>query len=180
MMKLEIDSTGCIQQAIDVDEPEREGCTYIEYEGLITWSAPTASSRLRLVAGVATWVEEATIAQQRAAKIVEINAAHELANRTSFTFNGKQIQANEHSMNQIQTTNGGVLLRGGMHPQWQGAWKAMDNTYVAIPDVATWKLFYDAIETTGQANFAKAQALKVKLAAATSAEEIASINWEST
>lgn len=141
---------------------------------------PTPTSQMKWIDGAPAWVEGATMAQLRDAKRIEINEAHELANKTSFTFMGKEIQANAHSMNQIQITNGGVLLRGALHPNWQGAWKTLDNEYVLIPDVVTWKAFYDAIETTGQSNFAKAQALKAQLASATTLEQVAAITWSAT
>ena len=127
--------------------------------------------------GAPALVDLRPLAEIQRAKKDEINAAHELANLTSFVFQGKDIQANAHSMRQIEVTNGGVLARGALRATWGGAWKALDNSYVAIPDVATWRAFYDAIEETGTNNYNRAQALKAQVDAALTAEAVAAITW---
>ena len=53
----------------------------------------------------------------------------------------------------------------------------MDNSYVLIGDVDAWKAFYGSMFAAGNANFARAQALKALLAAATTADEVAAIGW---
>jgi len=75
--------------------------------------------------------------------------------------------------------NGYVSLNSAMPPGWAsvGGWKAVDNTYVVIPDIAAWKAFYLSMFAAGNANFAKAQTLKAQLAAATTVEQINAIVW---
>lgn len=141
---------------------------------------PTATSVLTFIGGAFGSREAASLADLRQAKVNQINAAHMLANVTSFTFMGKEIQANAHSMQQIQITDLGIRRRGGLRANWQGAWKTLDNGHVLIPDLATWNAFMDAIEDTGSANFAKAQALKAQLASATTSEQVAAITWSTT
>jgi hypothetical protein len=120
----------------------------------------------------------ADIAALKTAKNAEINLARATANQTSFTYSGKLIACDQLSRSDIDATNGSVALNGAMPPAWPGAWKAMDNSYVAIPDVATWKAFYAAMVAQGTANFGKAQTLKTQLAAATTAAQIAAVVWQ--
>lgn len=119
-----------------------------------------------------------TLAQLKATKNDEINAARLAANFSHFEHAGKQIACDQLSRSDIDGTNGFVALYGALPPGWPGGWKAIDNTYVAIADVAAWKAFYASMFAAGNANFARAQALKDALAAATTAEEVAAIGWD--
>lgn len=177
MIYAEVDENGFIVQFVEQDTmPDWGENGFFPASEFVAWvGGPT--QRLAWNAGSPAWIELANLAELRARKNAEINAAHELANRTSFTFAGKEIQANEHSMVQIQMTDAGIRRRGGLRSDWQGAWKTLNNGYVAIPDVATWNAFMDAIETTGSTNFSKAQALKLEVALAQTADDIALIEW---
>lgn len=54
----------------------------------------------------------------------------------------------------------------------------MDNTYVAIPDKATWVQFYGAMVAAGMTHFNHAQALKSQLSAATTAAQVEAVpDW---
>jgi len=64
-----------------------------------------------------------------------------------------------------------------MPVDWVGGWKTIANTYVPIPDVATWGRFYLSMTGQGKVNFAHSQALKAQLAAATTAEQVEEIVW---
>jgi hypothetical protein len=123
------------------------------------------------------WQDLRTLAEVKLLKNLQINESRLAANRTSFTFNNKQIAADALSRSDIDAMHGIVLLNSEMPAGWQGGWKAMDNTYVAIPDVATWSLFYTAMVSQGQSNFAHSQELKATLAAATTIEEVEAITW---
>lgn len=123
-------------------------------------------------------VDMRTLDEVRATKNAAINAARLAANRSSFAFGGKQIACDELSALDIAAMNGIVSLTGAMPPNWLGQWKAMDNTYVPIPDRATWISFYAAMVQAGTANFSHAQSLKAALAAATTNAEVDSITWE--
>jgi hypothetical protein len=113
----------------------------------------------------------------KAAKNAEINAARLAANFTSFTHAGKAIACDQLSRSDIDGTNGFVGLYGTLPPGWPGGWKAVDNTYVPISSVDGWKAFYSSMFAAGNANFAKAQALKTQLEAATTAAEVQAIVW---
>ena len=117
------------------------------------------------------------LAPLKAAKNEEINAARLAANFSTFQHAGKAIACDQLSRSDIDGTNGFVVLYGALPPGWPGGWKAADNTYVAIATVADWKAFYSSMFAAGNANFAKAQALKGLLAAADTAAEIAAIHW---
>lgn len=140
-------------------------------------AALVASATLPFFGGEITSDKTQTLETIKARKNAEINRARLAANRTSFPFQGKLISFDELSQLDISTTNGGIALRNAMPPNWAGGWKAVDNTYVTIPDVATWIQFYGAIEAQGSANFEHAQALKVTLEAATTVEEIDAVAW---
>ncbi len=113
----------------------------------------------------------------KASKNEEINAARLAANFSSFPFAGKQIASDQLSRSDIDGTNGYVSLYGAMPPGWPGVWKATDNSYVPLPDVAAWKDLYSAMFAQGNANFAHSQVLKALLAAADTPEDVAAIHW---
>lgn len=113
----------------------------------------------------------------KAAKNAEINAARLAANFSTFPYADKAIACDQLSRSDIDGTNGFVSLYGSLPPGWPGGWKAVDNTYVPISSVAEWKAFYSSMFAAGNANFAKAQALKEQLEAATTPEEVQFITW---
>lgn len=117
------------------------------------------------------------LAELKAEKNAEINTARLAANFSTFTHAGKAIACDQLSRSDIDGTNGFVALYSTLPPGWPGGWKAVDNTYVAIADVAAWKAFYASMFAAGNANFAKAQTLKTQLDAATTAEQVAAIAW---
>lgn len=107
----------------------------------------------------------------------QINAWRLQANRTSFTFAGKEIACDELSRSDIDGTLGKILLTGAFPAGWPGGWKAIDNTYVTITDLETWTAFFSAMVDQGSANFAYSQLLKADVAAATTTEEVEAIVW---
>lgn len=117
------------------------------------------------------------LADLKAAKNDEINSARLAANFSTFQHAGKAIACDQLSRSDIDGTNGFVALYGSLPPGWPGGWKAVDNTYVPIASVNDWKAFYASMFAAGNANFAKAQALKAQLDAATTAEQVAAIVW---
>lgn len=170
-----IDADGWLVGVYNDPEPGLELIAEASWEG---WpAAPAPDLRCRRVAGAWQWQESRSLAQLKADKNTEINAARMAANRSGFMFAGKLISTDELSRSDIDGTNGTVTLTGGFPAGWPGAWKTDDNSYVAVPDVATWKLFYAAMTAQGSANFATSQALKVQLASATTAAEVAAVVW---
>lgn len=118
-----------------------------------------------------------TLAEFKAAKNAEINAARLAANRKTFTHATKEFACDELSRSDIDGANGMIANLGAMPQGWPGGWKAVDNTYLPIATVAEWKAFYGSMFAAGAANFAHAQALKDALAAATTPEQVAAIAW---
>lgn len=118
-----------------------------------------------------------TLDELKAAKNAEINAARAAANTSTFAHSGKTFSCDQLSRSDIDGVNGYVALYGALPPAFPGAWKAADNSYYPIADVAAWKAFYASMVATGAANFGHAQELKAQLAAATTPEEVAAIVW---
>lgn len=119
----------------------------------------------------------AALAAAKAAKNDEINAARSAANLTTFPYSGKLIACDTQSRSDMDGTNGYVANVGALPPGWPGGWKATDNSYVPIGDVAAWRQFYAAMVGQGLLNFAHAQDLKARLAAASTVDAVAAIAW---
>jgi hypothetical protein len=113
----------------------------------------------------------------KARKHAEINVWWLSANRSFFTFAGKEIDCDDIGRSNIDGMNAEVALNGVLPVDFPGVWKCRDNTYIAIPDVATWKLFVRAMVAQGTANFIRAQALKAMVQAATEIQEVQAISW---
>lgn len=141
--------------------------------------APTLSSDILAALGLELHpLDFATLlAQAKTAKNEEINAARLAANQATFTHAGKLISCDPLSKGDIIGANGMIALYGQMPGGWPGAWKALDNTYVVIADLAAWKSFYASMFDTGTANFAHSEALKAALAAATTLEQVQALAW---
>jgi len=118
-----------------------------------------------------------TLDELKAAKNAEINLARAGANTSTFPHDGKTFACDALSRSDIDGVNGYVALYGALPPAFPGAWKAADNSYYPIADVAAWKAFYASMVATGTANFVHAQTLKAQLAEATTPEAVAAIVW---
>ena len=123
------------------------------------------------------WEDPRSLDDFKAAKRIEINTARAAANLSSFQFAGKQIAADELSQRDIDKVALKVARSGELPIDFPGTWKAMDNTYVPIPDVETWDAFMDAMIAKGTSNFMHSETLKAAIAAATTVEEIQAITW---
>lgn len=141
--------------------------------------APTHTSEFRWTENGPKWVETASLEQLRTRKNEAINAWKLEANNTYFEFGGKEIAYKESDRVEIQAINNVVLLTGAMptHPDWPGAWKAIDNEWVPLPDLAAWTAFNVAVADRGTAHFKRSQMLKAQLAAAATPAQIEAITW---
>lgn len=183
----DIASTRDVICVLRMDDPDDGAPTPPIYEGVecqslgtaFTWNAPSDTSKPTWPVGATAivWVETATLDEIKSKKNAEINAARLSANMTSFPYGGKSIACDALSRSDIDGTNGYVTLNGALPPNWGGAWKAIDNTYVTITTVDDWKAFYAAMISQGQTNFSHAQDLKSQLAGATTPEQVAAIVW---
>ena len=120
---------------------------------------------------------EESLVKAKQTKNALINQWREIANKTSFTFSGKQISVDDLSTKDILFANAEILNRGSLPQNWVGGWKTMDNSFVAIPTIEVWRDFISAMYGQGVTNFAHSQALKSQLAAATTLEEVEAIKW---
>lgn len=160
-------------------EPE-PGITYYLLAEPIDWSGrPSDTAVMRWNEGAPAWAEVATMAELRAAKSQQINNWKLEANSTYFDFAGEQIAYRDSDRIEIQAVHNWVTLTGTMPtwPDWPGAWKAISNRWVPLPDVATWEAFTLAIAERGTAHFKRAQQLKAAVAAAATPAEIEAITW---
>jgi hypothetical protein len=168
-----VDMTGPPDEMPDA-EP---GTVLVAWQGVLNFSGGLGVMEWLEGATEPSWRDDRTIEECKAEKNAEINQKRLAANRTSFPFAGKSIACDELSMLDIQSLNGIVALIGDLPPGFANQWKAIDNTYVAIPDKSTWIAFIGAMVSTGQANFDHSQALKVTLAEATTNAAVDGITW---
>lgn len=150
-------------------QPVEQGGEWVQQWELM---ALTPEELDQLAADAATALEAV-----RTAKNGEINAARLAANFSTFPHAGKTFACDQLSRSDIDGTNGYVALYGALPVGWPGGWKAVDNTYTAIADVAAWKAFYSSLFAAGNANFAHAQALKAQLESAQTLADVEAIQW---
>ena len=120
---------------------------------------------------------DAVLATLKTAKNLQINLWRAVANQTYFTHLGKQVACDELSRSDIDAVAGSISLSGVFPAGFPGAWKAMDNSYIMLPDVAAFKAMYTSMTTQGTVNFGKSQTLKTQLAAATTAAQVNALVW---
>lgn len=130
---------------------------------------------------LADWSQEqidTTIAAAKSSKNDQINQWRGQANQSSFMHMGKEIACDALSRSDIDGVAGSISLTGAFPVGFPNAWKAVDNTYIPIPDVDAFKAMYNSMTLQGALNFDRAQKLKGKLATATSLAEINAISWD--
>lgn len=108
----------------------------------------------------------------------QINEWRLAANQTSFPHSGKSIACDALSRSDIDAVANSISLSGSFPVGFPGAWKAIDNTYVMLPDVDAFKALHASMTLQGTINFGKSQTLKTQLAAATTLDQINSITWD--
>lgn len=120
----------------------------------------------------------ANLASAKLQKNLQINKWRAEANQTSFTHLGKQIACDSLSRSDIDAVAGSVSLNGAFPVGFPNAWKAMDNTYLSLPDIDSFKAMYTSMTLQGTINFGKSQTLKTALTNATTIEEVQALAWE--
>lgn len=143
-----------------------------------------------------SWTESWEIRDASAEELVEMNeqAAYALedarracaaniniwragANSTLFTHAGKHVACDSLSRSDLDGVANHIALSGALPDGFPGAWKAIDNTLIPLPDTDAFRAMYASMTAQGTANFNHSQDLKARLAAATTSEEIAAIVW---
>jgi len=117
------------------------------------------------------------LASAKAEKNVKINQWREQANGSTFPYAGKHIACDRLSKDDIMGTALHVLLFNAFPDDFPGAWKATDNSYLPMPDIATFKAMFSAMTNQGSLNFAYSQELKTQLANATTLAAVNEIVW---
>jgi hypothetical protein len=113
--------------------------------------------------------KEAALQKMKDQKIQTIERWWYAAN-LKFEYEGKEIACDPRSTDSLFWTNGHVATQNALPANWPGGWKAMDNTYVSIPDVTVWNAFYAAMGARGITNFLRAQLLKSQVQAVNNLE----------
>ena len=119
----------------------------------------------------------ADLERVRRARATDINQARVSADYSYFEVGGKQIAVDDASMRQINGVTGHVALFGTFPPGFPGAWKAIDNSYHPLPDIDAWKAFVQAMAVQGVVNYARQQALKAEITAASTRSAILAVTW---
>lgn len=115
---------------------------------------------------------------QRERLLQQINTWRAQANQSTFTHLGKVIACDPLSRSDIDAVAAGSIgLKGAFPAGFPGVWKAVDNTYLPMPNVAAFVAMYDSMTAQGAANFTHSQTLKAAVAAATTTEQLNAIKW---
>jgi hypothetical protein len=117
------------------------------------------------------------LATAKLAKNLEINRWRAQANQTTFNHAGKVIACDALSRSDIDAVAGSVALNGAFPVGFPNAWKAVDNSYLALPDIEAFKALYGSMTLQGTINFGQSQTLKAALAAAATIDEVNAIAW---
>lgn len=117
------------------------------------------------------------ISDYKAEKKSQINEWRAQANQSTFPFAGKLVAVDVLSRSDIDGVASYVSLNNALPPNFPNVWKATDNSYIPIPDVATFKSLVAAMVAQGAFNFAKSQELKAQVDAATTIEQVEAIQW---
>jgi hypothetical protein len=121
--------------------------------------------------------EAAALAAAKVAKNLEINAERQKANQTYFTHSGKKIACDQLSRSDIDGVANNIALTGVFPAGFPNAWRATDNTYISLPDVAAFKAMYASMTQQGSTNFSHSQSLKTTLTNATTVTQVNAIVW---
>lgn len=163
------------QAAFETSRPALDYTT-VRLDLLTNFATLKESIATKLTTG---WLEGAvrvpvtsTLDIEKAKRVAAVTQAHQTADRTSFTFRGKEIRADLASLVQISAISQHLDLNNSFPVGWPGGWKAIDNTFVTLTTREDWAEFIAAMVTQGTVNFAKAQTLKSAILAATTLEEL--------
>jgi len=118
-----------------------------------------------------------SMADMRAEKNGQIDAWRAEANFSTFPHAGKQIACDALSRSDIDGVANHIALFDAFPAGWPGGWKATDKTMLPLVDVDAFRAMYASMTAQGTENFNHSQELKAQLAAASTPEEIAAIQW---
>ena len=127
--------------------------------------------------GQSTAVVEKTFEELKAIKREEITNARLKANYDKFTLEDKEFNASQAAQNDLNGISNYISLYGELPPSFPGAWMALDESILYIPDVDSFKGLYSAFVAQGNANFTKMAILLAHVELATTPEELAEVIW---
>lgn len=118
-----------------------------------------------------------TLDTLKARKRAEITRQRLAADSGHFVYQGHAIRTADKDMFDLLIANARISMSTEMPANWPGGWKDMNDGYLPIGSVDSWKQFFIAMYDTGIANFTHSQALKDAIASAATAEDVAAIYW---
>lgn len=118
-----------------------------------------------------------SILDAKVAKNAQINGWRAQANNSTFSHLGKTIACDDLSRSDIDAVAGSISLNGAFPVGFPNAWKAIDNSYLSLPDIDAFKAMYSSMTLQGTINFGHSQALKTTLISATTIEQVNAIVW---
>ena len=165
-------------ESIDVDmETEVDWGRVYVLEGVLVAMPPKPSPIHEFNYTTKQWDDPRTLQDLKDARRAYVNAERLKANQAYFTHEGKQIAADALSRGDIDAINGEINNTGAFPGGWPGAWKCLDNTWLPVVTVESWKALYTSMVNQGTENFGHAQALKAQIEAATSQAEVEVVVW---
>ena len=179
----QVDSQVHAGEVLDLSDDANDATHYFSGGAVVPYTAEQADLKLLRREGstwsnvTMHWLDMRTLMDVKSIQNGLINTERLAANRSSFQFSGKAIACDELSRGDIDAVSGIVALTGALPPGFPGGWKAIDNSYVAIPDRAAWVSFYAAMVSQGTANFNHAQLRKSALLAASTITEAEAVVW---
>ncbi len=147
------------------------------YKQTLAGRVPLSEEEIAEVLANEAAYESGKVQRAKEAKNSEINDCRLAANEVSFYHAGKNIACDALSKTDLLCTAIYIGLTGSFRPGFPGAWKAIDNTYLLLPDVQAFKDMFGSMIDAGNSNFMHAQQLKQQLASATTIDQINSITW---
>lgn len=123
------------------------------------------------------WVDQRTLAEAKATKVNDINAARRAAVNGSFPWRGHMIDHNDEARVNIDGINSYVVGNATFPPGWPGYWKSEDNTLVPLTTLTDWQEFLAARTARGTAIFAHSEQLKAQVLAAQTIAEVDAVAW---
>jgi hypothetical protein len=164
--------TGCYSQAVHPEHADNHIVLDGPLDPWVNYCANAARDGVELLP-----VPTVNISALKVRKSLEINAWRAAANMSTFPHAGKLFACDSLSRSDIDGVANHISLLGTFPQDFPGAWKAVDNTYLPLPDIEAFKAMYSSMTTQGTANFTRSQELKALLEQATTPEEISALMW---
>lgn len=113
-------------------------------------------------------MSSAVLDARKKAKNEYITHARNDADYGVFIFSDHPVRADVASQLRMTSIGLYVLSSNALPPDFNGQWKCADNTYLTIPNVATWLAFHGALRLLQATNHSQSELLKAAIEAVSS------------